>query len=371
MMISSLAVSGGAEMLVRNLALEYQRRGHICHIIYISDAAGLNASIDYERAFKAQMDDAGVTYTELGHGCRRNLLLGGVRLRRAVARFRPDLIHMHLGYGLLFQAIGLVRAPTVYTNHNVIFRFSPKLFPVFDRFVDRYVAICDECERLLERHVRRPVTLIYNGVPRDFSDAPVRGRPKRDLRILSVGDLTPQKDYPTLISAAARLVPLLAAQGRAICFEIAGSGSERAAIEQAIRAHDLTGSVSLLGTRRDIPALMADADLLILASRYEGLPISLIEAAMSALPVVATNVGGTADVVINGQTGSLVPSGSPGAIADAVVDLVSDDARYAGYSAAARARSRLFTLDACADAHLTLYAEVCAERGRNVAATPV
>jgi len=362
MMISSLAVSGGAEMLVRNLAAEYARRGHRCHIVYISDAAGLNASADYERGFKVAMDAAGVGYTELGHACRRNPLLGGWRLRRAVRRFRPDIIHMHLGYGLLFQAVGLIRSPTIYTNHNTIFRFSPKLFPIFDRFVDQYVAICRACEVLLAKHVTKPITLIYNGVPADFSNAEIRQRPSEDINILSVGDLTPQKDYPTLIDAAARLVTLFRAQARRITFSIAGSGSERHALEALLRDRGLEGDVHLLGTRRDVAALMAKADLLVLASRYEGLPITLIEAAMSALPAVATDVGGSGEVVEDGQTGLLVPVGSSKAIAEAVVALLSDAKHYAACSAAAKARSRQFTLDSCAAAHLALYKAVVTGR---------
>ena len=363
-MIASMAESGGAEMLVRNLARDFARRGHVCHIVYISDAARLNASRDYEQAFKLQMDEAGITYTELGHACRRNVLLGGWRLRRAIRRFKPDIVHTHLGYGLLFQVAGLVGAPTVYTHHNIIFRFSPKLFAIFDRFVNRYVAICGACERLLAQHVGQPVVLIYNGVPADFSRAPARRRLGRDVKLLSVGDLTPQKDYPTLIAAAPRIVAAFAAQGRSVTFEIAGGGAERPALEQAIWARGLEDVVRLLGVRRDVPALMADADLIVLASLHEGLPISLIEAAMSALPAVATAVGGNDDIVLDGLTGVLIPPGSPDRLADAVIELLADADRYAGYSAAARDHGSKFTLERCADAHLALYADVLAKRAR-------
>ncbi len=363
-MIASLAESGGAEMLVRNLSLDYAARGHRCHVIYIADAAALHASAAFEQGFKDALDTAGIGYSMIGHDSRRNPLAGAWRLRRIVAAFRPDIVHMHLGYGLLMQALSGVRAPTIYTHHNTVFKFPTALFRLFDTFVDRYVAICDACDALLAKHVRRPITLIHNGVPATFGQAPARATMPRDVKVLSVGNLSAQKDYPSLIAAAAALVPCFAAQGRRITFAIAGEGGERPALEADIAARGLGDHVQLLGARRDIAALMADADLLVLASRYEGLPITLIEAAMSALPVVATDVGGCGDIVADGGNGLLVPPGEPGRLADAVANLLSDEARYVAFSATALHRAERFTLAACTDAHLRLYEEVRAARRR-------
>ena len=363
-MISSVAESGGAEMLVRNLSIEYARRGHVCHVVYISDAAALGASAAFERSCKDELDAAGVTYGPLGHETRRNVLLGAWRLRRLVRRFKPDVVHMHLGNGLLFQSLGLIRKPTVYTHHNVVFRFPPRLFLLFDRFVDRYVGICRACSSLLARHVAKPITLIHNGVPAGFSKAARRVGLPHDLRILSVGNLTPQKDYPSLVAAAAIVVDRLGRQGRGVHFSIAGEGEERAAIEREIAARGLGGHVELLGARSDVASLMADADLLVLASRYEGLPITLIEAAMSGLPVVATDVGGCSEIVEDGGSGLLVPPQQPEALASAIVEAVSDERRYVGFSAAAWQHGDRFTLSTCANAHLKLYDEIIGARRR-------
>lgn len=351
-------------MLARNLSLDYARRGHSCHIVYISDAAALGADTDYERAFREQLDAAGIGYTMLGHATRRNPLLGVWRLRRAVRAFRPDVMHLHLGWGLLFQAVGLLRVPTVYTHHNIVFKFSRRLFRLFDRFVDRYVAICGACEALLAQNVRRPIARIYNGVPESFAQGKPRPGLPGDIRVLSVGNLTPQKDYLALLELADQLIPAMTAQGRTIRFRIAGEGPERRTIEGEISRRGLDRSVELLGARRDISALMADSDLLLLCSRYEGLPITLIEAAMSALPAVATDVGGCAEIVHDGVSGRLVPAGQPKLLADAVGEILGDEARYVEMSRAAQERGAAFTLDSCADSHLKLYAEVVGERRR-------
>lgn len=357
-LIASLAESGGAEMLVRNLTLEYARRGHECHIAYISDAASLGAPADFENAFKDELDAAGVGYDELGHGCKSNILKGAWRFRQAIAEFDPDVVHIHLGYGLLFQALGFVRRPTVYTHHNIVFKFPVSLFKVFDRFVTRYIGICNACAKLLRRHVSRPVELIRNGVPKRFATGMRRTSVPDLISILSVGNLTDQKDYAILIKAAAILVPHFATMGRTVRFKIAGEGAARPELERLIETLGLEDSVELLGTRRDIGPLMADATLLVMSSVHEGLPITLIEASMSALPAIATDVGGCAEVVEAGMNGILVPPGNPAAIADAVLALLSDDEKYSAASAYAEIIGQLYTLDACVEAHLSLYEEI-------------
>ena len=359
-MIASLAESGGAEMLVRNLSLAYAARGHQCHVVYISDAAALGASAAYERGFVAALDGAGIGHTMLGHDSRRNPLLGAWRLRRAVRAFRPDVLHLHLAWGLLFQALGLLRARTVYTHHNIVFKFPPRLFRIFDRFVTRYVAICEACRTVLAQHVGRPIVLIYNGVPRSFAQPAVDRVDRQVIEVLSVGNLTPQKYYPRLVAAASLLVRALAARGCAIRFRIAGEGPERGAIERLVAEAGLVDHIELLGARRDVAALMAQADVLVLASRFEGLPLTLIEAAMAGLPVVATDVGGNAEIVADGVTGSLVPPSDPAAIARAIQAITDDAALRTRMGEAACARANRFALDRCVDAHLALYAEVAA-----------
>jgi glycosyltransferase involved in cell wall biosynthesis len=360
MMIASMAESGGAEMLARNLSLAYVRAGHTCHIVYMSDAESLGVSADYERAFQAEMDAAGISYTKLGHRCRRMLPLGAFRLRRTLAAFRPDVFHIHLPYGLLFQAIGLLRLPTVYTHHNMIFKFTPRLFKVFDRYVDRYVAICRACEALLQPHVRRQIALIYNGVPEAFALGGPRSKPAVAPTVLSVGNLTAQKNYPGVVAIAKAAVEVFRQRGVSLRFQIAGDGPDRSGIVAAIDAAGLEDNVALLGARRDVPALMAQADIMLNFSDYEGLPISLIEATRSGLPVIATAVGGTPEIVEDGVNGALVSPGDVTAAVAALDKVLSQSEQYSRYSAAAIEKSQRFCLTECAEAHLNVYSQVVA-----------
>ena len=354
--------SGGAETLARNLAKEFVARGHRCHVAVVSNAADIGNCPDFQAVFERDLEAHGIGHEVIGDSARRNPLLGGTRLRRIVRRFRPDVIHIHTGHGLMFQALGLVRPPTVYTHHNIRMNFPPALFRLFDRFVDRYVAICGACETMLRRHVRGPVELIYNGVPADFASSGPRAAPAEHPIVLAVGALTPQKDYPTLIRAAALVVPRFERQGRRIRFRIAGSGAAEADMRRTIAETGMGDRVELLGTRTDIAGLMAEADLLANSSVYEGFPIALIEAAMSSLPVVASDVGGNGEIVIDGENGRLVPPGRPDLLADGIVELLSKPETYAAFSARARAASQRFTVERCADEHLRLYEEIAWRR---------
>jgi glycosyltransferase involved in cell wall biosynthesis len=346
---------GGAEMLVRNLSAEFGRQGHDCRMLFMSDAAGVGNPPEFERDFLAGLAADGVGHEIMPPGAFRSVLAGARALRRAVAAFRPDILHIHLARGLMCRSFSGLRVATVYTHHNVVTNFSPWLFRLFDRSVDRYVAIGTACRALLERHVRRPIVSIPNGVPAAFAAGEPRTFLPKDPLVLGVGNLSTQKDYATLVAAAALAVPQFAAQGRRARFAIAGEGAERQRLQALIAGLGLAGEVELLGARPDVAALMGQAAALANSSAFEGLPITLIEGAMSGLPTVATDVGGNAEVVADGVNGLLVPPGRPDALADALVDLLSDEARYIRFSQAALAQGQRFTLDACVEAHLDLY----------------
>jgi len=360
MSILASPAAGGAEMLVRNLSAEFVARGQAGHITFMSDAAGVGNPAGFEQEFLAGLGREGVSHELMGGSAFRNLIAGARALRRSVRAYRPDLLHIHLARGLMCRSLSGLRVPTVYTHHNVTTNFPPPLFRWFDRYVDHYVAIGEACRRLLEKHVRRPITSIPNGVPASFSQVGPRTQVKGDPFVLAVGNLNPKKDYPTLVEAAAETVQRLEAEGRSVRFAIAGEGPERGKIESLIEARGLAGRFELIGARPDVAELMAEADLLVNSSAHEGLPITLIEAAMSGLPAIASDVGGNAEVVRDGQSGFVVPPGRPDRLADRIVQLLSDPALHRRFSEGAIGHSRRFTIAACAEAHLMLYEDVLA-----------
>lgn len=173
--------------------------------------------------------------------------------------------------------------------------------------------------------------VIPNAVAVDhFAVAALRGRPPT---LVSVGRLHFPKDFVTLVKALAALDP------GACRARIVGEGPDREAIEAEIARAGLGGSIELTGARDDVPEILAGADLFVLSSLSECLPISILEAMASGLPVVASDVGGVGELVGEGRTGRLVPASDPAALATALSELVDDASLRAEMGARARERA--------------------------------
>jgi glycosyltransferase involved in cell wall biosynthesis len=169
-------------------------------------------------------------------------------------------------------------------------------------------------------------------------------------RLIAVGRLKAPKDFLTLVRALAAL------PDRAFEAQIVGDGPDREEVAAEIRRLGLEGRVQLAGERSDVPELLAGSDVFVLSSRSEGLPVSVLEAMAAELPVVASDVGGLAELVVDGETGVLVAPGDPTALADALGRLLDDRELRQRLGAAGRARAEdSFDLAAFRRAHVELY----------------
>lgn len=172
-------------------------------------------------------------------------------------------------------------------------------------------------------------------------------------RLLVVGRLTIQKGHDVLIRALAD-VP-----GASLL--VAGVGFEEPALRVLADAVGVADRVHWLGLRDDVPALMVAADLVVLPSRFEGLPLVALEAMRAARAVVAAAVSGCAEAVAHGETGLLVPADDPPALAAALGALLADPARRAAMGAAGRTRyAAVFTADRMGEQTMDVYNEALA-----------
>jgi glycosyltransferase involved in cell wall biosynthesis len=178
------------------------------------------------------------------------------------------------------------------------------------------------------------------------SDAPV---------ILSLGALTWEKDPLGHLRISGEV---MRHQPRAIHLFV-GEGPLRERAEERVRSERRGEHVRFLGSREDLPDLLAASDVLLLASAVEGMPAGAIEAGIAGLPVVGYHIAGVPEVVLDGVTGQLVPAGDPFELAHAVIDLLANEPmrRSMGDAAAERCRS-LFGIDAVAPRYLDLYQEL-------------
>jgi glycosyltransferase involved in cell wall biosynthesis len=152
-----------------------------------------------------------------------------------------------------------------------------------------------------------------------------------------VGRLVAEKGYPELFAAMRRVDAVLWVVGERLPSDHA-SAIDRALAEIA-RDPPLARRIRLLGYRDDMPALLRAADIFTLPSHREGMPRSIIEAMLSGLPVVATDIRGAREEVVPGETGALVPVGDPASLAAALQRLVADAALRARQGEAGRARA--------------------------------
>jgi glycosyltransferase involved in cell wall biosynthesis len=175
-----------------------------------------------------------------------------------------------------------------------------------------------------------------------------------------VACLKPQKAPLDFVDAAARV----AAAHPEARFLIAGDGELRADVERRVAAAGLCGRFHLLGWRRDIPALMAALDIVVLTSLWEGLPRVVPEAIAAGRPIVATAVDGTAEVLTDGDNALLTGPGDPGAIAACVVRLLKEPALGTGLSARAQPLLAEFDIDAMVRSQEELYRRLLLARPR-------
>lgn len=144
---------------------------------------------------------------------------------------------------------------------------------------------------------------------------------------------------------------------------IAGGGPDSALVRTALERTAQESRVHLLGWVADMAEFYGTVDLMVLSSRNEGTPLSLIEASAAGIPVVATRVGGVPEVVKEGETGLLVPAGSPEALQAAIERVLDDPILAARLGEAGRERARLFTTHRLATSLAALYRELLGETG--------
>lgn len=236
------------------------------------------------------------------------------------------------------------------------------------RLMDHVVCVSEGQAAKVRRWCRVPaprLSVIHNSARlAAFAarDPASRGRllsffvPGVDRVVLAAGRLSPEKGFGVLVEAAATICTADPAAGVVIF----GEGALRPELERRVAELGLSDRVVLPGFRTDLDSLIGAAEVVVLPSFTEGLPNVALEASAAGVPVVATAVGGTPEVVADGATGFLVPGGEPAALAAKVGELLRDTALRTRMGAAGRGRMRArFTFEAQAAAYLKLLHSLC------------
>jgi glycosyltransferase involved in cell wall biosynthesis len=175
-----------------------------------------------------------------------------------------------------------------------------------------------------------------------------------ELLVVTVANLRREKGYDVLLEAARQVVT----RGAAVRFAAVGRGPLAEELDTAHRALGLGERFRFLGERSDARRLVAGADVFVLTSHHEGLPVALMEATSVGVPIVATRVGEIPRVLPDGTDALLVEPGRPGAVADALMRLAGDPALRERLGRAARTRSAAFDVAAATRTVEALYTEL-------------
>ena len=379
--ISNLGV-GGAQEVVRTLAENLADSGCTPIVCAFQDGP-----------LRKEIEDLGIT-VEILPGRRYSILAFPFflreiyRMRQAlralVKKHQIEVVQTHLLRSLDFLVLSLrfrTNLAVYWTFHNTNFvlredhlsRFKwllgPKrlayrwLYRLAARWVNGFIAVSDEVRTAMLDHLgplQDKITVICNGVDIRRYQRPVD---KTSLRrrlglaenarfMVMVATFKEQKGHRYLIEAASPLV----SQYPDLQFLLIGDGDLREEITAQARASGLNGQVHFMGLRNDIPDLLAASDIFILPSLWEGLPMALVEAMASGLPVIATEVSGTKQVMVPGETGLLVAPGDSQQLIQAMIRLLCDPAGAKAMGAAAKRRvEAYFSAQKQAQDHISLF----------------
>jgi glycosyltransferase involved in cell wall biosynthesis len=295
---------------------------------------------------------------------------GLLELVRVLRRERPDIVHANSSKaGVLGRlAASFAGVPIrIFTVHGWAFSAHSGVASLLYRWADRLmrplttVTICvsdTDRARGLAAHTCTAETTVVIPNAIDVEQAPTARRERARPLIVAVGRLKAPKDFSTLVRAFAQL------PSSSFDAAIVGDGPDRAELETAIGELGIGERVILLGERNDVPRLLARADIFVLSSASEGLPVSVLEAMGAGLPVVGTRVGGVPELVVDGETGLLVEAGDPDSLAAALGTLVEDAELRQRMGDAGRERAReQFDLERFWEAHIELYSRELARLG--------
>ena len=309
----------------------------------------------------------------------------GRELKSIIEKHNVDIIQTHLLGSLdflvmLLPYISPLRS-VIWTFHNIKFELNasrltehywtlkPKklghriLYRLGSSLVGGFVAVSEQVKQAMIEvigSIGSKVTVICNGIDtRKYENVVdielVRSQLGLDLEkylIVVVATLKEQKGHRYLVEALASVVP----QNPQVHAIFIGNGPLRTELESQAKERELDKHIHFLGNRQDVPELLAASDLFVLPSLWEGLPMALLEAMATGLPVIATKVSGTVQVVIPDESGILVPPGDVEELAQSIGFLLHDPKRARSMGQAARQRVvKNFSAQKQAAEHLALY----------------
>lgn len=371
--------TGGAQKVLLDQARWFHERGHDVTAVFIYDREAMHET--WQRGAKYPIVD--LRGYKKGAGAFANLfaLLQGLgRLWTWIRKNKPDVIETftHDSNVLILPLAWAARIPVrIATHHGKIEGFSRWKeivhASIVNSMANSIVAVSEKTRQISREEGIRADKIVM--IPNGITPIPVEGVDRRviraelgysnnDVLLLSVGRLVYQKAHEYLVSAMSTVLKEMPNVKAGIC----GDGVLRADLEAQINSLGVGEQVKLFGMQADVTKFLAAADVFVLPSRWEGLPIALLEAMSAGLPIIAARVEGVDQTVEHGVHGLLVPPESPEELAKAILQLSAAPEQRRAMGNAARTRILdLYTIDQMCEQYLKLF-EQALGKGKAVAA---
>lgn len=341
----------GAQIMVENLARELKNMGNdLCIISLFSYHTPISERLE--------KDNIQIYYLDKKSGFDSSMIS---KIRKIVRVFNPDVIHTH-SYVLKYVYVATRNnhhAVRIHTIHNIAEKETTRANLMLEKFLIKKrittpVAISPQIEESIKGFygiAAGQVPMIYNGISLN------KCIPKYDyrfhdgvIRIIHIGRFEEQKNHEMIVEAI-KILSNHYPNAQLFCF---GEGSLEEKIRQQIEENKLDYNIKLVGLTDNPYAEITKSDLFILPSRWEGMPITLIEAMGSGMPIIATDVGGVTDMVSNGKS-ALICENNPKSLSDAIESLIQDmDLRYE-LGNTAKKRAQFFSAEQMAKKYEELY----------------
>lgn len=332
--LNSLEI-GGAEMVVVRL-LEARR-----------EPDSVVVTLRRRGSLAARIEAHGIPVVSLGVPDRRGVPALAAAVRGAIRRYRPAIVHSHNVSPLVATAaatVGMRKVRHVHTEHG---RADPQSraarigYRIASRRASCLVAVSEDTARHASELSGVPVSQ-FTVIPNGVALQPERAAPGPANHLITVARLEAVKDIATILRAVARL-------RQASCdvrLDVHGDGAERASLQALAAELSIADAVVFHGMTADIASALASAGVYVSSSLSEGISLTILEAMSVGLPVVATAVGGTPEIVRDGINGYLVPPADPAAMFAALERLIDHPGDAARMGSASRASiERTYSLD--------------------------
>lgn len=346
-LVSSLGI-GGAEKFVYELSIEQKKQGHQVYVLAL-ESKNNTKDEHYQNQLLRKLRENNIEVEFANHVRKYNVLALRKILIEFLKKYKCEVVHSHLLTWSVPLHFCNQEFINIYTQHTFRLRF-PRLHKYFlSRNIHSYIGICDSSMTSLSRHIGEDKAFkITNGINTEkfYSIKNARNQP---LKIIMISRLDENKNHILALKAIAKL-----RTKNQLTLTVVGSGPEETNLKKYCEINDLTGIVNFTGVRSDIPELLNTHDLFLLISHREGYSLSLCEAFCSNIEIIASRVGGNAEILGNGKFGTLISEDNQKELESAITQVIEGAVSSIDRDSAIKKMDISF----CAEQHIKHYSNL-------------